>query len=418
MNTTDQQQHFLTGKRVIIAGGGIGGLTFCIALQHFLENSTKKIEPPPTIIVYERDTSANAIGREGYSLSIRGDALSGGMQILQKLGILDEMITESNPGTHFTLFNTDFSPLMQILSPPVEGLSQSSMRIARSKLREILIKNVPSSVIINWDCAVNSAHELDNGQILIDLTDGTQEQCDLLIVADGSNSIIRKALRSEHVLNFAGAVIIAARTRTLDKLPSPIDKTWGAVLGGNGHFLFVAPSDRTSALWSVSYLSNTPREPKAAGTINDDEIDEILNEAKERTKVYGEPMPTLFKETLRSSVAVFNAKDMIPFRNHGSAIFIGDAQHAMSPFAGNGANMAIMDGYQLADQLVHAKDLSTAIKSYDDLSIPRSTSAINMSHRSITIGHSQGLWKYMWVAVLKLMAWYLNLNYQHDQQSN
>ncbi|CAF2711959.1 unnamed protein product [Rotaria sp. Silwood2] len=82
-------------------------------------------------------------------------------------------------------------------------------------------------------------------------------------------------------------------------------------------------------------------------------------------------MPTLFKETLRSSVAIFNAKDMIPFRNHSSVIFIGDSQHAMSPFAGNGANMAIMDGYQLADQLVHAKDLSTAIKSYYDLSIPR-----------------------------------------------
>ncbi|CAF4687076.1 unnamed protein product, partial [Rotaria sp. Silwood2] len=146
--------------------------------------------------------------------------------------------------------------------------------------------------------------------------------------------------------------------------------------------------------------------------------DEILTEAKERTKVYGEPMPTLFKETLRSSVAVFNAKDMTPFRNHGSVIFIDDAQHAMSPFAGNGANMAIMHGYQLADQLVHAKDLTTAIKSYDDLSIPRSTSAINMSRRSIAIGHSQGFWKYMWVTVLKLMGWYFGLNYQHDQQSN
>ncbi|CAF4681848.1 unnamed protein product [Rotaria sp. Silwood2] len=289
MNTTDQQ-HFLAGKRIIIAGGGIGGLTFCIALQHFLDNATKKIEPPPTITVYERDTSVDAVGREGYSLSIRGDAISGGMQTLQKLGILDEMITESNPGTHFTLFNTDFSPLMQIRSPPVEGLSQSSFRIARSKL-----------------------------------PDDTQEQCDLLIVADGSNSLIRKALRPEHVLNFAGAVIIAACTRTLDK----------------------------------------SRESKAAGTIPDNEIDEILTEAKERTKVYGEPMPTLFKETLRSSVAVFNAKDMTPFRNHGSVIFIGDAQHAMSPFAGNGANMAIMDGYQLADQLVHAKDLTTAIQSYD-----------------------------------------------------
>jgi 2-polyprenyl-6-methoxyphenol hydroxylase-like FAD-dependent oxidoreductase len=289
------------------------------------------------------------------------------------------------------------------------------MRIARSKLREILIKNVPSSVSINWNCAIKSAHELEDGQILIDLSDGTQQQCHLLIVADGSNSVIRKALRPEHQLHFAGPILIAARTHALDKLPSPLDKTWGGAIGGDGHFLFVAPYDRTSALWSISYLSDTTRDPKAAETMNDEEIDQILDKVKERTKVFSEPMPTLFKETLRSSIAIFNAKDMTPFRNHGSVIFIGDAQHATSPFAGNGANMAMMDGYQLADQLIHSKDLNTAIKSYDDLCIPRSTSAINIGHRSIKIGHSQGIWKHLWIGVLKLISWYLGFNPKGDQ---
>ncbi len=47
------------------------------------------------------------------------------MQTLQKIGILDQMINESNPGTHFTLFNNDFSPLMEMRSPPVQDLPQS-----------------------------------------------------------------------------------------------------------------------------------------------------------------------------------------------------------------------------------------------------------------------------------------------------
>ncbi len=55
---------------------------------------------------------------------------------------------------------------------------------------------------------------------------------------------------------------------------------------------------------------DTPRQFKLAGTMNDDENDEILAESKERTKVYCEPMLTLLKETLRSSVTIFNAKDM------------------------------------------------------------------------------------------------------------
>jgi 2-polyprenyl-6-methoxyphenol hydroxylase-like FAD-dependent oxidoreductase len=201
------------------------------------------------------------------------------MQTLNRLGILDEMISESNVGTHFTFFNTDFTPLIEFRIPPTESLPQSNMCIARSKLREILIKNVSLSIPIHWNCAVESAHKLENGEILVDLSDGTQEQCNLLIVADGSNSVIRKALRPDHVLNFSGAISIMARTHALEKLPAPIDKTWGGVLGGNEHFLFVAPSDRTSALWSVSYLSSTPRQPKSTGTMTDDDIDEILAEA-------------------------------------------------------------------------------------------------------------------------------------------
>ena len=415
---SNDEKHYLSGKRIIVSGAGIGGLTFCIAFEQFLRQKSENLDPPPTLVVYERDPSFDAIGREGYSLSIRGDKLSGGMQIFQKLGILDQMIDESNPGSHFTLFNNDFTPLMEIRSPPVEDLPQSSMRIARIKLREILLKNVSSSIPIHWNCSVHSAKELENGNVLVSLSDGSEGECDLLIVADGANSVIRRLLRPEHELHFAGAVVIAARTHSLEKLPSPLEKTFGGVIGGDGHFLFVAPNDRTSALWSVSYLSSTPREPKSSATMNEDEIDEILSEAKERTKIFGEPMPTLFKETLRSSISVFNAKDLTPFNNTGSVIFIGDAQHAMSPFAGNGANMAIMDGYQLAEQLIHSKDLITAIKSYDQSSIPRSASAIQMSHRSISMGHSQGVWKFIWVNVLKMMAWYFGLNYKDNQQSN
>ncbi|CAF4603236.1 unnamed protein product, partial [Rotaria sp. Silwood2] len=130
-------------------------------------------------------------------------------------------------------------------------------------------------------------------------------------------------------------------------------------------------------------------EAKGAGTMANDEIDQILNETKERTNVYDEQMSTLLKETIRDSVTIFNAKDMVPFRNHGLVIVIDGAQHAMSSFAGNGAHMAIMNGYQLAHQRVLAEDLNSAIKFYNDLSIPRSPATINMSHRSITIGHLQ-----------------------------
>jgi len=105
-------------------------LTFCIALEKLLD---KKIQPPPSIIVFERDTSADVSGREGYSLSIRQNAYSGAMKTLKNLGILDELLSESIPGRHLTIFNSDFSPLVEIQWPSVEGLPQSDIRIPRIK---------------------------------------------------------------------------------------------------------------------------------------------------------------------------------------------------------------------------------------------------------------------------------------------
>jgi len=74
--------------------------------------------------------------------------------------------------------------------------------------------------------------------------------------------------------------------------------------------------------------------------------------------VFSGPMGTLLKETLRSSVAILNGKDLTPFPNHDSVIFTGDAQHAMSPFTDNGANMAIINGYQLADQFIYSQQFN------------------------------------------------------------
>ncbi|CAF5145445.1 unnamed protein product, partial [Rotaria sp. Silwood1] len=82
------------------------------------------------------------------------------------------------------------------------------------------------------------------------------------------------------------------------------DTAWGGGLGDNGHFLFIGPIDQTSAFWSVSYLSETPCEPKHVGTMSEAKIEQVLLGAEQRLRPFGEPIPTLFKETLHSSIAV------------------------------------------------------------------------------------------------------------------
>ena len=64
----------------------------------------------------------------------------------------------------------------------------------------------------------------------------------------------------------------------------------------------------------------------------------------------------------------------------------------MSPFAGNGANMALMDGVDLATELRDAKDIRTALDEFDKKSLARSQRTLNISHYTIAIAHSNG-WK-------------------------
>jgi 2-polyprenyl-6-methoxyphenol hydroxylase-like FAD-dependent oxidoreductase len=63
---------------------------------------------------------------------------------------------------------------------------------------------------------------------------------------------------------------------------------------------------------------------------------------------------------------------------------------------GNGANMAIMDGIDLAEALRTSESLATARTSYEKQANGRSSKAVKVSHITIAIAHATGwkLWFY------------------------
>jgi 2-polyprenyl-6-methoxyphenol hydroxylase-like FAD-dependent oxidoreductase len=400
---TFHQEHFLAGKKIIVAGAGIAGVSFTIALRKLwptISDPGSSLDPV-SITIYERDAQDVIMEREGSSLSIRGDTYSGGMQALRKLGLLEPMLRASLTGVKgdkggFAIWDKDWKELIRMEARnPDPSLPAASMRIMRRELRRILLEAVPASDIIHWATFCTGAVQLSNGRVQVQLSNGKTDECDILVAADGASSKIRAFLRPDDKLLFAGAVCISGVARFPDGIPKPVDRDWGPVVGASGTGLFVSPMDKDRALWSLSYLVPTPRE-KLQQPIAQAQADELLQETLDRGKQFAQPFKTLVQATDISTLSIYNAKDKNPFphvdknQKFGHVIFIGDSNHAMSPFAGNGANMALMDGWELAEQLCKSRSLMAALMAYDASSMPRSKSAIQMSRRTISMAHAQG----------------------------
>jgi 2-polyprenyl-6-methoxyphenol hydroxylase-like FAD-dependent oxidoreductase len=410
---------FLSGKKILIIGGGISGLSFAASLYKLLPSISSPTFIPPTLKIYERDTSDLDPTRQGYTLSIRSDSNTGGVQTLQNLGLLDKAFAESvnasqagmgdeKRGT-FCLWDAKWSEIFRVEMQAPKGAPVQSLRIKRNVLRKILVNAVVErGVKIEWEKKVVGVEKLAGGRLKVLFERGEAEECDFLVAADGSKSRVRGALKPGDGLVFQEVVGIMGESRFVGKPPGPANKDWGMMLSGTGNGLFVSPVDEHSVVWSISYHAREPRKLSEL-SIGEPDADELLKEVLERGKEIAEPFRTYVEATDLETLMVRNFSDKPPFE-HGTGslketnvVFLGDANHAVTPFAGSGACLALSDGWDMAEQLAKHEKLEDALKAYDQSSIPRAKGVLRFSHFIMKFGHGNGWWTWVLVIGFKIM---------------
>ncbi|UPK99714.1 hypothetical protein LCI18_010649 [Fusarium solani-melongenae] len=334
--------------------------------------------------------------RQGYSLSINGVDKDGGLMALQKIDLLDRVIEAATPGTtsmSFKMWDSNWSELLSVSAKPYGDLPVGGLRIARADLREILIQEAEAlGVDINWEAQCLSAASND-GSIEIAVSSKEdpstmQHKCDILVAADGAHSKIRASVRPDDLLQYAGATQIGGLAVFSDGIPKPLSEAWGILISGHGNSCFAAPVKDKTVVWALSKAEEMSAQP-AGGDGR-----ALLEEARKLGEEIGEPYASLLNATDPSTAFVIPAKDKQPFNHQGvlpGVVFIGDSNHAVSPFAGNGANTAMQDGCDLAELFLSSNSLESAVAAYDGVSVPRAEKTLKSSHWRISVANLEGI---------------------------
>ena len=323
---------------IAIVGAGLGGLTLARVLH------TRGI--PATI--YEADASADARPQGGL-LDIHED---GGQPGLRAAGLYEQFLELALPGEDAKrIVDRDGRVL---LDKPAQSGGRPEVR--RADLRRLLIDSLPAGTIA-WGRKLVRAQRGVDGRLCLAFADGTSVNPDLLVGADGAWSRVRPLLSATKPA-YIGTTFIEVRIDAASCTPDMAD------LIGTGTLMAVAPG---KALLMHRYADGDVHGyialDKPPGCIAA-EFDGWSPRLRALVALAGDARIVRPLHALPIDHQWNSAADIT---------LVGDAAHLMSPFAGEGANLAIQDGAELA--LAICDHPGAAIRAYEAAMFPRAQAA-------------------------------------------
>jgi 2-polyprenyl-6-methoxyphenol hydroxylase-like FAD-dependent oxidoreductase len=346
--------------RIVVVGGGPGGLTLARVLQ---------CRGVDAVTVLEQEDGAGARD-QGRSLDLHAGS---GQDAVRAAGLYDAWAALARPEDQA---GRRLAPDGTVLAEePAEGFANPE--IDRGQLRGLLLDALAPGTV-RWGTRLRSVEHRPDGthDLHVDGSDGPAVlTADLVVGADGAWSRVRPLLTDVRPV-YTGVTFV-------ELLHTDVDRTRPGVaaLAGRGSTMcFVADhglaTQRLSGGNLTVYVSLRVDEDWADGFPADDP-----DAARAELLGWFADWAPAWRDVvgLAEDTVVARRLHALPvglrWPTDPGVTLLGDAAHLMSPFGGQGANLAMQDAADLAAAIVDSDDLATATARYEEVMWPRAARA-------------------------------------------
>lgn len=332
-------------KHIAIVGAGPGGLMLGLLLQRQGFSFT----------IYERGYQ-NMHSDRGGSLDIHDDS---GQLPLKVAGIFENFRKHARyEGEDTRIVNKDGEILYD---EDAEG-EGNRPEIDRGKLCDIIMEQIhPEN--IKYGFKFEKLIQRDNGEVKLVFENGTTVMTNLVIGADGAFSQIRSYLTNAKP-EYTGISMIEMNSDENEHPDLLKFNKNGKLIGLGGDQAILGQRNGDGRI--MAYISFKTKYEKL-----DEYRNLSLDALKERLLAEYSDWDSELKNYIAYSYddikfrRIYKLPIGLTWATQPNITIIGDAAHLMSPFAGEGVNMALYDAYLLAESFKNFNNLTEVLKVYE-----------------------------------------------------